>query len=140
MARNREKQAVEQKDPNMGLGVRLAVAGAVGLGALASGFLLSRGGRRLVGDAFRGKRRSPLTDRVLETLWRDPALGRRHLDIEEMDEGTVILMGSVATDRERRIARELALAVQGVSDVDDRLVLDPALRRRRTRQAVGVGE
>ena len=131
MARNREKEPVEQKDPNMGLGVRLAVAGAVGLGALASGFLLSRSGRRLVGDAFKGKRRSPLTDRVLENLWADPALGRRSLDVEEMGEGTVILMGTVASDRERRIARELALTVHGVNDVDDRLVLDPSLKRRK---------
>ena len=137
MAKKRAKQAVEQKDPNMGLGVRLAIAGAVGLGALASGFLLSRSGRRLVGDAFRGKRRSPLTDRVLEALWRDPALGRRHMDVEEMGEGTVILMGAVATDRERRVARELAMAVQGVNDVDDRLVLDPSLKRRRVEEPVG---
>lgn len=130
MARKRDTDPVD-KDPNMGLGVRLAVAGAVGLGALASGFLLSRSGRRLVGDAFRGKRRSPLTDRVLEALWSDPALGRRHLEVDEIGEGTVVLTGSVASDRERRIARELSLGVQGVSDVDDRLVLDPSLKRRR---------
>ena len=132
MARKRDRDAVDQKDPNMGLPVRLAIAGAVGLGALASGFLLSRSGRRLVGDAFRGKRRSPLTDRVLESLWSDPALGRRHFDVEEMGEGTVVLTGAVASDRERRIARELALGVQGVNDVDDRLVLDPTLKSRKT--------
>lgn len=137
MARKREKQGVDQQDPNMGLGVRLAIAGAVGLGALASGFLLSRSGRRLVGDAFKGKRRSPLTDRVLEALWSDPALGRRSLDVEEMGEGIVILMGSVASEREQKIARELALGVPGVHDVDDRLVLDPTLKRRRSREAVG---
>ncbi|HUG39913.1 MAG TPA: BON domain-containing protein [Longimicrobiales bacterium] len=136
MARKRDSEPVDQKDPNMGLAVRLAVAGAVGLGALASGFLLSRGGRRLVQDAFRGKRRSPLTDRVLEVLWRDPALGRRHLDVEEVGEGIVILAGAVATDRERRIARELALGVHGVNDVDDRLALDPSLKPRRSRQPV----
>ena len=131
MARKQETETVEQKDPNMGLGVRLAIAGAVGLGALASGFLLSRGGRRLVGDAFKGKRRSPLTDRVLETLWSDPALGRRHFDVEEMGDGIVVLTGAVASDRERRIARELALGVQGVSEVDDRLILDATLRTRK---------
>lgn len=124
------------RDPNMGLAVRLAVAGTVGLGALASGFLLSRSGRRLVQDAFRGKRRSPLTDRVLETLWSDPALGRRDLDVEEMDEGTVILTGAVATEREQRRARELASRVRGVNDVDERLAIDPSLRGRRVPEEV----
>ena len=137
MARTKDQDPIAEKDPNMGLGVRLAIAGAVGLGALASGFLLSRGGRRLVEDAFKGKRRSPLTDRVLEALWSDPALGRRTLDVEEMGEGTVVLTGSVADDRERRIARELSLAVRGVNDVDDRLILDPGLKRPRSRKTVG---
>lgn len=129
MARNKGA-AKEDRDPNMGLGVRLAVAGAVGLGALASGLLLSRSGRRLVGDAFRGKRRSPLTDRVLEVLWSDPALGRRRLDVDEVGEGGVILTGAVATDRERAIAVQLAGQVTGVEGVEDRLVLDPSLRQR----------
>ena len=137
MARKKDQEPVAEKDPNMGLPVRLAIAGAVGLGALASGFLLSRGGRRLVEDAFKGKRRSPLTDRVLEALWSDPALGRRSLDVEEMGEGTVVLTGSVADDRERRIARELSLGVKGVTDVDDRLILDPGLKRGRSRESVG---
>ncbi|HSH46118.1 MAG TPA: BON domain-containing protein [Longimicrobiales bacterium] len=118
-------------DPNMKLGVRLAVASAVGLGALASGLLLSRSGRRLVGDAFRGKRRSPLTDRVLEALWSDPALGRRTLDVDEVGEGGVILAGTVASARERSQAVRLATDVPGVSEVDDRLEVDPSLRRRR---------
>ena len=135
MARHTDDGTVEQKDPNMRLGVRLAIAGAVGLGALASGFLLSRGGRRVVGDAFRGKRRSPLTDRVLEALWRDPALGRRDLEVDEVGEGTMVLTGTVASDRERRIARELALAVHGVHDVEDRLQLDPSLKTRRAEAA-----
>ena len=121
----------EDRDPNMGLGVRLAVAGAVGLGALASGLLMSRGGRRLVGDAFRGKRRSPLTDQVLEVLWSDPALGRRRLDVDEVGEGGIIITGSVASDRERAIAVQLAGQVDGVEAVEDRLVLDPSLKRGR---------
>lgn len=135
MAKKKRQEQIEERDPNMGLGVRLAVAGAVGLGALASGFLLSRGGRRLVTDAFRGKRRSPLTDRVLEALWSDPALGRRHLEVEEVGEGEVILTGAVASEREQAIARQLAAAVKGVQAVDDRLVLDPTLPRRRLRES-----
>lgn len=132
----KKKASTVGKDPNMGLAVRLAVAGTVGLGALASGFLLSRSGRRLVRDAFRGRRRSPLTDRVLETLWSDAALGRRDLDVEEMDEGTVILTGAVATEREQRRARELAASVRGVTEVDERLAIDPSLRGRRIPEEV----
>lgn len=131
MARDKGGGSRGDGDPNMGLSVRLAVAGAVGLGALASGLLLSRSGRRLVGDTFRGKRRSPLTDRVLEVIWSDPALGRRRLDVDEVGEGGVILTGSVASERERAIAVQLAGQVSGVEAVEDRLVLDPSLRRGR---------
>lgn len=134
MKRRSEKQSGDQdRDPLSGLGARVAVGGLLAFGALASGFLLSRSGRRLVVDTFKGARRTPLADRVLERLWEEPMLGRRRVDTEEPVEGTVAILGSVATDRERALALEVAASVEGVIEVQDRLVLDPTLIRRRAR-------
>jgi hypothetical protein len=115
------------------LGARLALGGAVTLGALASGFLASRRGRRLVADTFKGMRRSPLADRVLDRFWDEPTLARRRLDVEEPAEGTIVLVGSIAADQERELAWQVAAGVPGVVEVVDRLVLDPTLVRRRAR-------
>lgn len=122
-----------QGDPWAGLGVRLAVGGAVAFGALASGFLVSRRGRRLVADTFRGTRRTPAADRALDLFWDEPALGRRRLDVDEPAEGVLVVKGSVASDRERALAMELAASVPGVTEVEDRMILDPSLVRRRAR-------
>jgi hypothetical protein len=121
-----------------GLGTRLAVGGVVAFGALASGFLLSRRGRRLVVDTFRGARRTQLADQVLDRFWTDPMLGRRRLDVMEPEEGVLVLVGSVASDRERHRAAKVASSVPGVIEVRDRLVLDPSLVRRRARPARGL--
>jgi hypothetical protein len=120
-------------DPWGGLGVRLAVGGAVAFGALASGFLVSRRGRRLVADTFRGTRRTAAADRVLDRFWAEPVLARRRLDVEEPSEGVLHVTGSVASARERALALELAASVPGVTDVHDLLVVDPSLIRRRAR-------
>lgn len=118
-------------DDRLGLPMRLGIGAAVGFGALASGFLLSRRGRRLVADTFKGMQRSPLADRVLDRIWGDAVLGRRRLDVEELPGQRILLTGAVANDRERAMAVEVVAEVPGVNDVEDRLVLDPALRRRR---------
>lgn len=112
-----------------GMGLRLAIGGAVTVGALVSGYLLSRHGRRLVADTFRGRRPSPLAERVQEALWGDPLLAHRRITVDEV-EGEVFLTGTVATEVERNIALERARAVTGVRQVTDRIVLDPTLRRR----------
>lgn len=122
-----------ESDPLSGMGARLLVGGAVAFGALASGFLVSRRGRRLVADTFRGTRRTPLADRVLDRFWGEPTLGRRRLDVEEPHEGTVIVVGSVASEREWELALDVAASVPGVEEVGERLVLDPTLVRRRAR-------
>jgi hypothetical protein len=129
----RQAKAAADAGDRWGLGTRLALGGAVAFGALASGFLVSRRGRRLVADTFRGMRRSPLADRVLDRFWDEPALGRRRLDVEEPREGTIVVVGSIATDRERDLAVAIAASVPGVVEVVDRLLLDPALVRRRAR-------
>jgi hypothetical protein len=123
----------EDHDPWSGMGTRLMLGGAVAFGALASGFLMSRRGRRLVADTFRGRQRTPLADRVLDLFWGDPMLGRRHLDVEEREEGIVELLGTVASDRERSLALELAARVPGVVELRDHLVLDASIIRRRAR-------
>lgn len=126
-------------DPHFGVGARLAIGGAVAVGALVSGFLVSRRGRRLVADTFRGRRRTPLADRVLDGFWEDPVLGRRRLDVIELPGGVLELTGSVATDAERSAALASAGSVPGVTEVRDHLVLDPTIRRRRVRRLENGG-
>lgn len=127
---DRGGRAGQASDPWSGLAVRLAIGGAVTFGALASGFLVSRRGRRLVAETFRGTRRTPLAERVVDRFLDDPVLARRPLEAEEGGAGEIDLVGSVATPRERRAALALARSVAGVTVVGDHLVLDPSLRRR----------
>lgn len=133
MPKNGKRVEVEE-EARLGLGARIAIGGAIAAGALLSGFLVSRGGRRLVVETFQGRRRTPLADRVLDTLWDHPVLGRRRLDVKELEGGAVELIGSVATDRERAEAGDLTASVPGVTEVIDQLVLDPSLKRRRVRR------
>jgi hypothetical protein len=134
MSKKRGARLVSDKDNEWsGVGMRLALGGAVAFGALASGFLISRRGRRLVADTFRGRYRTPLADQVLDRFWDEPALSRRHLDVEEREEGVVELLGTVANDREQSLAREVAESVPGVVEVRDKLLLDPSIIRRRAR-------
>jgi len=108
-----------------GLGVRLGLAAAVGLGALASGLLLTRPGRRLVADVFGGRRRSPLESRVLDELWSDRLLGRR-IDVAEVEPGRVVLRGRVRSRDEVGRAMALAERAKGVKSVVDQLVVQGA--------------
>jgi hypothetical protein len=109
-----------------GLGVRLGLAAAVGLGALASGLLLTRPGRRLVADVFGGRRRSPVESRVLDELWNDRLLGRRRIDVSEVEPGRVVLRGRVRSRDEVGRAMALAERAKGVKSVDDQLVVKGA--------------
>jgi hypothetical protein len=106
--------------------VRLGLAAAVGLGALASGLLLTRPGRRLVADVFGGRRRSPLESRVLDELWNDRLLGRQRIDVTEVEPGRVVLRGRVGSRDEVGRAMALAERAQGVKSVDDQLVVKGA--------------
>lgn len=119
------------------IAIKIGVVGAIGVGAVLSGLFISRRGRNLLREAWQGRRRSRIEDRVLDTLWGDPVLGRRHIDAKEAPEGTVILTGTVRSERERRVALALARDVQGVHDVVDQLDVQPRTRtsrvgRRRT--------
>jgi len=104
-----------------GWGARIGLAAAVGLGALASGFLLTRPGRRLVADVFGGRRRSPVESRVLDELWNDRLVGRRRIDVAEVEPGRVVLRGRVRSRDEVGRAMALAERAKGVKAVVDQL-------------------
>ena len=105
------------------LGVRIGLATAVGLGALASGLLLTRPGRRLVADVFGGRRRTPVESRVLENLWSDRVLGRRRIDVTEVSPGQVMLHGRVRNWEEVGRAVSVAERAKGVTGVAQKLEL-----------------
>jgi hypothetical protein len=110
----------EEKDRAVrksGLPVRIGLAAAIGLGALASGLLLTRPGRRLVADVFGGRRRSPVESRVLDNLWSDRVLGRRRIDVTEVAPGRVVLRGGVRNWEEVGRAVAVAERAKGVTAV-----------------------
>jgi hypothetical protein len=113
-----------QRGDRPGLALKIGIAGAIGLGAIVSGLLISRSGRRLVREAWQGRRRTRLEDRVLDALWGDPHVGRRNFDVEEIEPGVVALTGVVRSRRERNRALRLARALEGVRMVDDRLTIE----------------
>jgi hyperosmotically inducible protein len=53
-------------------------------------------------------------------------LGHRALDVS-VEDGTVVLTGRVASDDERVSAEEIASSIEGVSDIDNRIEVDPDL-------------
>jgi hypothetical protein len=116
-----------------GLALKIGIAGAIGVGAIVSGLLISRSGRRLVKEAWEGRRRTRLEDRVLDVLWGDDRIGRRDFDVEEIGDGVIALSGVVRARRERVRALRLARAVKDVTSVEDRLVVEPGPPRRRLR-------
>src|SRR5512146_3385565 len=111
------------------LAIKIGVAGVIGLGALASGLFISRRGRHLIKEAMEGRRRTRVEDRALDALWGDRVLGRREIDVDELDEGTLAVLGEVRTEDERRRALAIAAKTPGVSTVVDRLELRPVRRR-----------
>jgi hypothetical protein len=125
------------RDP--GLALKIGIGGAIAVGALASGLLVSRRGRRLVREAFQGRRRTTIEDRVLDTLWGDPMAGRRTLDVKDLGEGVVEISGVVRDESERDRVLDLAEGVRGVNGVEDRLDVEAEPPRRRRLRAVRNG-
>lgn len=111
---------------------RIGIAGAIALGAVASGLLLSRSGRRLLGEVWEGRQRTTIEDRVLDALWRDHLVGRRRIDVIEMADGVVRLTGEVRTEAEHDRALALARALKGVNNVEDWMQIVPQIRRKRS--------
>jgi len=127
----------EEQDANgarPGLALRIGIAGALGIGAVVSGLVVSRRGRRLVREAWQGRRRTRLEDRVLDVFWGDPVLGRRDLEVTELEPGVIAVSGGVAAAVEGRRAVRLAGEVRDVRDVEDRIEVDSRLRLPRRLQ------
>lgn len=120
-----EGGALEPRPESPGLALKIGIAGALAIGAVASGFLLSRQGRRVVKEAWQGRRRTRLEDRVLEALWEDDEIGRRDLDVQELSSGVIAVSGRVRSRREREQVMDVAEDVEGVRELEDRLVVVP---------------
>jgi osmotically-inducible protein OsmY len=114
--------------------LKVGIFSAVALGAAVSGFLVSRQGRRFVKDVWDGRSRSQLEDRALEALWSDRKLGRREIEVQEVEPGVVALIGRVRNTDERRRARSVIAAIKGVNEIEDRLEVRAARKMWRSRR------
>lgn len=112
---------MRQKKKASQVALKVGIAGAIAFGALASGFLISRRGRRFLRDVWKERRRTPLEDRVIDTIWGEPVLGKRAVDVEEIEPGVIAVVGQVRTNDERRALLTIARATKGVSEVEDRI-------------------
>jgi hypothetical protein len=131
----------EDQKPFPRMALKIGIAGFIGFGALATGLFVTRKGRHLVREAWQGRERTRIEDRVLDTLWDDPFLARRQIDVDEIDGGRIELIGTVRSQEERERAVRLAAAVKGVNVVVDRLDVVPRQesRLRRLREATNRG-
>lgn len=108
--------------------VKVGIFGAVALGAAVSGFLVSRQGRRFVRDVWNERRRTPLEDRVLDAILADRSIGRRPIDVQEIEPGVIALIGKVRGNAERRHVRSIIARFKEIQEIEDRLEV---VRRRR---------
>jgi hypothetical protein len=131
----------EDQKPFTRMALKIGIAGFIGFGALATGLFVTRKGRHLVREAWQGRERTRIEDRVLDTLWDDPRLARRVIDVDEVDGGRIELIGTVRSQEERDHAISLAAGVKGVNTVVDRLAIVPRQesRLRRLREVTNRG-
>ncbi|MGH7468406.1 MAG: BON domain-containing protein [Longimicrobiales bacterium] len=111
-----------------GVALKVGIASVIAFGALASGFLVSRRGRRFLRDVWQERRRSVLEDRVIDNIWGEPVLGRRMVDVAEIDPGVIAVFGEVRSSDEQRALLSIARNVKGVVNVEDRLTVKPRAR------------
>jgi hypothetical protein len=111
----------EDQKPLPRLALKIGIAGFIGFGALATGMFVTRKGRHLVREAWQGRERTRIEDRVLDSWWGDPRLARRRVDVREVEPGHIEITGTVRSAGERRRAVRLAKAVSGVNVIDDHL-------------------
>jgi hypothetical protein len=133
-----ESRQTEPGPETPGLALKIGIAGALAIGAVASGFLLSRLGRRVVKEAWQGRRRTRLEDQVLEALWEDDAIGQRPLDVQEISPGVIAVSGQIRSRVERDQVLEVVEDVEGVVETEDRLVVVPRARPTMARARARV--
>jgi hypothetical protein len=113
---------MERKQPGLSsTAIKVGIFGAVALGAAVSGFLATRQGRHFVKDVWQGRKRSQLEDRALDSIWGDKILGRRRIDVQEIEPGVLAVEGQVRSADERRRALTLIARISGVQEIEDRL-------------------
>ena len=98
----------EDQKPVPRLALRIGIAGFIGFGALATGMFVTRKGRHLVREAWQGRERT-----------------RRRIDVDETENGHVVLSGTVRSEEERRRAVRIAGDVKGVTGLSDELDVVP---------------
>lgn len=121
----------EEQKPIPRLALKIGIAGFIGFGAVATGMFVTRKGRHLVREAWEGRERTRIEDRVLDALWSDPQLARRRIDVDEGEPGQVKLAGVVRSNAERDLAVDIASTVKGVTMVLDALLVAPREKKRR---------
>lgn len=121
----------EDQTPVSRLALKIGIAGIVGFGAVATGLFATRKGRHLVREAWEGRQRTRIEDRVLDALWSDPQLARRRIDVTEGVAGQVKLAGVVRSNTERVNAVDIAAEVKGVTMVLDAIEVQPRQKKRR---------
>ena len=113
--------------------LRIGLASALGVGALVTGFILTRPGRKLMGDVISGRKRTQLEGRVLDALWSDRLLGSREIEVRETGPGQVALSGTLTNWEEVGRAVALAERAKGVKVVDNsQMKIEPRQPRRRS--------
>lgn len=127
----------EDQKPLPRLALKIGIAGAIGFGALATGMFATRKGRHLVREAWEGRERTRLEDRVLDAIWDDPRLARRRIDVKELGPGYVRIDGVVRSIGEGRRALRLASSVKGIEQIDNalRVVARPPKKAPTTKAA-----
>jgi len=123
----------EDQKPISRLALKIGIAGVIGFGAIATGMFVTRKGRHLVREAWQGRERTRIEDRVLDALWDDPRLSRRRIDVDEVSDGRIELFGWVRSEEERERAVSIATRVKGVSVVVDKIEIVPVIKGKRRR-------
>lgn len=123
----------EDQKPLSRIALKIGIAGAIGFGALATGMFVTRKGRHLVKEAWQGRERTRIEDRVLDLVWDDPRLSKREIDVHEIEPGHIELIGTVRSIGERRRTVRLAKTVPNVQVIDDHLQVVPLPAKKRPR-------
>jgi hypothetical protein len=123
----------EDQKPISRLALKIGIAGFIGFGAIATGLFVTRKGRHLVREAWQGRERTRLEDRVLDALWDHPRIARRRIDVDEVQDGHIELIGTVRSEVERDEAVRIVVGVKGVQVVMDALMVEPREERIRRR-------